>query len=89
MRNVWIIAKRELSAYFATPLAYVFLVIFLAGAGAVTFFMGDFFSRRQADLQSFFSFHPWLFLVLIPAIDRKSTRLNSSHTDISRMPSSA
>ena len=68
MRNVWIIAKRELSAYFATPLAYVFLVIFLAGAGAVTFFMGDFFSRRQADLQSFFSFHPWLFLVLIPAI---------------------
>ena len=68
MRNVWIIAKRELSAYFATPLAYVFIVIFLAGAGAVTFFIGDFFGRRQADLQSFFSFHPWLFLVLIPAI---------------------
>jgi ABC-2 type transport system permease protein len=68
MKNIWIIARRELSAYFATPLAYVFLVIFLAGAGAVTFFMGDFFSRRQADLQSFFSFHPWLFLVLIPAV---------------------
>ncbi|MSP20220.1 MAG: ABC transporter permease [Alphaproteobacteria bacterium] len=68
MRNVWIIAKRELSAYFSTPLAYVFIVIFLAGTGAVTFFIGDFFGRGQADLQSFFSFHPWLFLVLIPAI---------------------
>ncbi len=68
MRNIWIITKRELAAYFSTPLAYVFIVTFLAGAGAVTFFMGDFFGRRQADLQSFFSFHPWLFLVLIPAV---------------------
>lgn len=68
MKNITIIARRELSAYFATPLAYVFIVTFLAGAGAVTFFMGDFFGRRQADLQAFFSFHPWLFLVLIPAV---------------------
>ena len=56
MRALWIITVREFGAYFATPLAYVFLVIFLAGAGAVTFFVGDFFSRRQADLMSFFSF---------------------------------
>jgi len=68
MRALWIITVREFGAYFATPLAYVFLVIFLAGAGAVTFFVGDFFSRRQADLMSFFSFVPWLFLVLIPAV---------------------
>jgi ABC-2 type transport system permease protein len=68
MRSLWIITWRELGAYFSTPLAYVFLVIFLAGAGAVTFYMGDFFGRRQADLMAFFGFHPWLFLVLIPAV---------------------
>lgn len=68
MRNVWIITKRELGAYFSTPLAYVFIVTFLAGTGSVTFFMGGFFLSRQADLQSFFSFHPWLFLILIPAV---------------------
>ena len=68
MSSLWIITRRELGAYFATPLAYVFLVIFLAGAGAVTFFLGDFFMRKQADLQPFFAYHPWLFLVLIPAV---------------------
>ena len=68
MSALWIITRRELGAYFATPLAYVFLVIFLAGAGAVTFFLGDFFVRRQADLQPFFAYHPWLFLVMIPAV---------------------
>jgi len=68
MRALWIITRREFAAYFSTPLAYVFIVIFLAGAGAVTFFIGDFFSRRQSDLVSFFSFVPWLFLVLIPAV---------------------
>lgn len=68
MRALWTITAREFGAYFATPLAYVFLVIFLAGAGAVTFFVGDFFSRRQADLVSFFSFVPWLFLLLVPAV---------------------
>lgn len=68
MRIVGVITRRELAAYFSTPLAYVFIVIFLAGAGAVTFFVGDFFARRQADLFSFFGFHPWLFLVLIPAV---------------------
>jgi ABC-2 type transport system permease protein len=68
MRTLGIITWRELGGYFSTPLAYVFLVIFLAGAGAVTFYMGNFFGRGQADLLAFFGFHPWLFLVLIPAV---------------------
>jgi len=68
MRSTLIIFRRELASYFATPLAYVFIVIFLALAGALTFFLGSFFDRGQADLQPFFSFHPWLYLVLIPAL---------------------
>jgi ABC-2 type transport system permease protein len=68
MATVISICKRELVAYFTTPLAYVFIVIFLALAGAVTFYFGQFFNRAQADLQSFFAFHPWLFLILIPAV---------------------
>lgn len=68
MRNIWFIFKRELAGYFATPVAYVFLVIFLALAGAFTFYVGNFFERGQADLQSFFGFLPWLFLFLIPAV---------------------
>ncbi len=62
------ILKRELAAYFTTPLAYVFIVIFLALTGAVTFYFGQYFDRGQADLTPFFSFHPWLYLFLIPAI---------------------
>ncbi len=68
MHSCWVITKRELGAYFSTPLAYVFIVIFLAMSGALTFFLGAFFERGQADLQSFFSFHPWLYLFLIPAV---------------------
>jgi len=68
MRHVGTVFRRELAGYFATPVAYVFLVVFLALAGSLTFFMGDFFERGQADLQSFFTFHPWLYLFLIPAI---------------------
>ena len=71
MRNVAIIFRRELSAYFATPLAYVFIVIFLVLAGALTFFLGNFFERGQADLLPFFSFHPWLYLFLVPAISMR------------------
>ena len=71
MRNTLLILRRELGGYFATPLAYVFIVIFLALAGAFTFFLGNFFERGQADLQSFFSFHPWLYLFLIPAISMR------------------
>ncbi len=71
MRNVLTIFRRELSAYFATPLAYVFIVIFLVMAGMMTFFVGNFFERSQADLQSFFTFHPWLYVVLIPALSMR------------------
>ena len=63
-----IIFKRELRAYFATPLAYVFIVIFLALSGVFTFYLGNFYGRGQADLQPFFAFHPWLYLLLVPAI---------------------
>src|SRR5690242_11164033 len=68
MRNVLIIWRRELAAYFTTPLAYVFIVIFLAMAGALGFYVGHFFDRGQADLEAFFLFHPWLYMILIPAI---------------------
>lgn len=67
-RDVWSICKRELGAYFSTPVAYVFIVIFLAAIGAFTFFLGGFFTQGQASLESFFQFHPWLYLFLIPAI---------------------
>src|SRR5258708_12964492 len=68
MRVISIVFQRELAAYFATPLAYVFIVVFLVLAGSLTFFLGSFFDRAQADLQPFFTFHPWLYLFLIPAI---------------------
>ncbi|MDO9502410.1 MAG: ABC transporter permease [Falsiroseomonas sp.] len=60
--------RRELAGYFATPVAYVFIVIFLVMAGALTFTLGNFFARGQADLQPFFTFVPWLFLFLVPAL---------------------
>ncbi|HEX9583550.1 MAG TPA: ABC transporter permease subunit [Gammaproteobacteria bacterium] len=68
MAITWIIFKRELASYFATPIAYVFLVIFVALSGVFTFYIGSFFERGQADLRSFFQFHPWLYLFLIPAL---------------------
>ena len=71
MRNTWIIAKRESIAYFATPLAYVFIVIFLALSASLAFYIGGFMSRGQADLQPFFDYHPWLYLLLIPAISMR------------------
>jgi ABC-2 type transport system permease protein len=71
MRNTLIIFRRELTSYFATPLAYVFIVIFLVLAGTLTFFLGNFFDRGQDDLQPFFTFHPWLYLVLIPALSMR------------------
>jgi len=60
--------RRELAGYFATPVAYVFIVIFLVLSGALTFTIGNFFARGQADLMPFFSFVPWLFLFLVPAL---------------------
>ena len=68
MRETVAVFKREFTAYFATPLAYVFIVIFLALSGAMAFFLGNFFARGQADLEPFFSFHPWLYLFLVPAV---------------------
>lgn len=60
--------RRELRSYFTTPIAAVFLVIFLLLSGTFTFYLGNFFGRGQADLRAFFEFHPWLYLVLIPAL---------------------
>ena len=71
MNKTGIIFRRELSAYFATPVAYVFIVIFLVLASAFTFYLGNFYERGQADLSPFFTFHPWLYLFLVPAISMR------------------
>ena len=71
MNGLTTIFKRELRAYFATPVAYVFIVIFLVLAGVATFYMGGFYERGQADLEPFFQFHPWLYMFLIPAISMR------------------
>ena len=71
MRQALIIARRELGGYFATPVAYVFIVIFLVLQGTLTFNAGDFFGRGQADLVPFFNFLPWVFLLLVPAISMR------------------
>ncbi len=63
--------RRELASYFATPLAYIFLLIFLVLANLFTFYLGEFFERGQADLNPFFNYHPWLFLFLIPAVSMR------------------
>jgi ABC-2 type transport system permease protein len=68
MRTILIIARRELGGYFATPVASVFIVIFLVLQGALTFNLGNFLDRNQADLQPFFAFLPWVFLLLVPAV---------------------
>jgi ABC-2 type transport system permease protein len=68
LANVFAIFRRELAGYFATPVGYVFIVIFVALAAALPFYLGSFFSRGEATLESFFVFHPWLYLLLIPAV---------------------
>ena len=68
MSNIFTIMRRELASYFATPVAYVFIIIFLVLAGWFTFYIGGFYERGQADLAPFFSYLPWLYLFLIPAI---------------------
>ena len=68
MSPVNAVLRRELRSYFVTPVAYVFLVIFLVLAGILTFYVGDFYERGQADLQPFFIMQPWLYLILVPAI---------------------
>ena len=71
MNNFAVVLKRELASYFATPLAYVFIVIFLMLTGVFTFFLGGFFENGQADLWAFFNFHPWLYLFLVPALSMR------------------
>ena len=71
MSPVMAVARRELRSYFVTPVAYVFLVIFLVLAGILTFYAGDFYDRGQADLQPFFVMHPWLYLLLAPAVSMR------------------
>src|SRR6187397_446647 len=70
--NAWAtinaIVKRELCGYFTSPIAYVFLVIFLLLVGFFTFMAGGFFERGEASLVSFFTWHPWLYLFLVPAV---------------------
>jgi len=71
MSLAWSLFRREFTSYFVTPVAYVFIVIFLALLGALTFFLGSFFTRGEADLAPFFAFHAWLYLLLIPAISMR------------------
>ncbi|WP_426663233.1 ABC transporter permease subunit [Rhodanobacter aciditrophus] len=68
MSPVGAVMRRELRSFFVTPMAWVFLVIFLVLAGILTFYTGDFYERGQADLQPFFAVHPWLYLILVPAV---------------------
>ncbi len=69
--DMWAICKNELVGYFSTPIAYVFIVIFLVAMGSFTFFLGGFFTRGEATLESFFQFHSWLYLFFIPAVSMR------------------
>ena len=71
MSGLWTVFRREWASYLATPVAYVFTVIFLMLAAALTFYLGRFFERGQADLQPFFAFHPWLYLFIVPAVSMR------------------
>ena len=71
MKNTLVLFKRELRGYFSTPVAYVFIVIFLILNGWITFYLGNFYEQERADLQVFFNFHPWLYLFLIPAVSMR------------------
>ena len=71
MNGVTAIMRRELQGYFATPLAYVFIVIFLVLAGWFTFNFGNFYNGGQASLAPFFNYHPWLYLFLVPALSMR------------------
>jgi len=71
MSRIQTLFKREFRGYFATPVAYVFIVIFLFLTGIFTFYVGGFYERSQADLEPFFRYHPWLYMLLIPAISMR------------------
>jgi ABC-2 type transport system permease protein len=71
MNSVIAVMRRELKSYFLTPVAYVFIVIFLILSNTFTFYLGNFYERGQADLTPFFNFHPWLYLFLVPALSMR------------------
>lgn len=71
MNSVMAVMRRELKSYFLTPVAYVFIVIFLILSNTFTFYLGNFYERSQADLMPFFNFHPWLYLFLVPALSMR------------------
>jgi len=71
MNNILTIWAREFYSYFKSPLAYIFIVVFLMLSGVFTFYFGSFFEREQADLIPFFTFHPWLYLFLLPALSMR------------------
>src|SRR6201985_581012 len=71
MSGVLSVFRREFASYFATPIAFVFLIIFLFAMGVFTFYIGNFYATGVADLQPFFNFHPWLYLFLIPALSMR------------------
>jgi len=84
MSQIKPIIKRELQSYFATPIAYVFIVIFLIMSGVFGFYFGSLYERGQADLVPFFSFHPWLYLFLVPAVAMRlwSEERNSGNIEL-------
>jgi len=71
-RNIWILYKREFASYFHIPAVTVGLILFLVLSGVANFYFGNFFTRGQADLLSFFSFHPWLYMLFIPALTMRT-----------------
>lgn len=71
MNLINVLFRRELKSYFTTPVAYVFIVVFLLLMGTFTFYLGGFYERGQADLAGFFNYHPWLYLFLVPAISMR------------------
>ncbi|MBL4773368.1 MAG: ABC transporter permease subunit [Alcanivoracaceae bacterium] len=71
MNPMLAVIKRELQGYFSTPIAYVFIVIFLILSGVFAFYLGGLYERNQADLSPFFNFHPWLYLFLVPAVSMR------------------
>ncbi|MGB3667398.1 MAG: ABC transporter permease [Bermanella sp.] len=68
MNMTTIVMQRQLHSYFATPIAYVFILMFLVLSGVFSFYLGHFYEKGQADLSAFFNFHPWLYLFFMPAI---------------------
>lgn len=71
LKSMLAIYRRELLSYLTTPTAYVFVAVFLFAIGMFTFNVGGFFEQRRADLSAFFAFHPWLFMVFLPAVSMR------------------